>query len=102
MAAKKHKIGITVYRKFDCEELQDYTGGCHAFNVGDRFIVNEDGKMPAGFCTWAWHDLWPAILTLRFGGNFTYCKSKEGLMYSSCSDGLSPVVFCLERIEDKE
>lgn len=100
MAAKKHKVRITVYKKFDCNELPDYSGGCHAFNVGDQFEIQEDGKMPKDFCTWAWHDLWPAILTLRFGGNFTYCRSADGLMYSACSDGLSPVVFKLERIAE--
>ena len=97
--AKKQKVKITVYKKFDCRELPDYSGGCHAFDVGAEFIVKEDGKMPEGFCTWAWHDLWPAIMTLRFGGNFTYCK-QEGMMYSACSDGMSPVVFKVERIQE--
>jgi uncharacterized repeat protein (TIGR04076 family) len=95
--AKKHKVKITVYKKFDCPELPDYSGGCKAFDVGQEFIVEENGNMPEGFCTWAWRDIWPAVLTLRFGGNFTYSKT-EGLMHSSCTDGLSPVVFRLERI----
>ena len=101
MAAKKNRVKITVYRKFDCTELPDYSGGCHAFDVGAEFIVEKDGKMPQGFCTWAWNDIYPVVMTLRFGGNFTYCK-QEGLMYTACSDGLSPVVFRVERIADED
>ena len=100
MAAKKYKLKITVYKKFDCKELPDYAGGCHRVDVGQEFIVKEDGNMPEGFCYWAWHDIWPVVMTLRFGGNLPYCPSQEGLMYSSCSDGMSPVVFKIERIQD--
>jgi uncharacterized repeat protein (TIGR04076 family) len=97
--ARKYPVRITVYKKFDCTELSDYSGGCHAFDVGAEFTVKEDGRMPEGFCYWAWHDIWPVIMTLRFGGEMTYCKSSGGRMYSSCTDGLSPVVFKIERIE---
>lgn len=97
--AKKYPVKITVYRKFDCDELPDYSGGCHAFDAGAEFLVKEDGRMPEGFCYWAWHDIWPVIMALRFGGEMTYCKSSGALMYSSCSDGLSPVVFRIERKE---
>jgi len=97
--ARKYPIKITVYRKFDCEELEDYSGGCHRHEVGQEYIVKEDGNMPEGFCYWAWHDLWPTVFALRFGGNLTYCKEGHR-MYTSCTDGLSPVVFLLERIED--
>lgn len=98
MAAQKYPVKITVYRKFDCEELPDYSGGCKALEVGQEFFVKEDGRMPEGFCYWAWQDLWPFLTTLRFGGNFTFCKSQDGLYYGACSDGLSPVVFKLERV----
>ena len=97
--AQKYPVKITVYKKFDCEELEDYSGGCHAVEVGQEFIVQKDGQMPPGFCYWAWHDLWPVVMTLRFGGKLTYCK-QSNMMYSACSDGLSPVVFRVERIEE--
>ena len=98
MAAKKYPVRITVYKKFDCPEIPDYTVGCKAVEVGQEFVVKEDGKMPEGFCTWAWTDLWGAMTTLRFGGNLTYSKT-DGLYWGSCTDGRSPVVFKLERIE---
>ena len=98
MAAKKYPVKITVYKKFDCPELEDYTTGCKAVEVGQEFLVKEDGKMPEGFCAWAWNDLWGVMTTLRFGGNFTYSKT-DGLYWASCTDGRSPVVFKMERIE---
>ncbi|MDD5017313.1 MAG: TIGR04076 family protein [Eubacteriales bacterium] len=98
MAAKKFPVKITVYKKFDCSELPDYTTGCQAVEVGQEFIVKEDGKMPEGFCTWAWNDIWAALTALRFGGNLTYSKT-DGLHYGACTDGRSPVVFRMERIE---
>jgi len=54
------------------------------------------GPMPAGFCTWAWHDIYPAVTSLRFGGNFPWMK-KEGMVISCCSDGARPVFFRIER-----
>ncbi len=99
MAAKKYPVRISVYKKFDCPELEDYTTGCKAVEVGQEFLVKEDGKMPEGFCTWAWADLWGSLTTLRFGGNLTYSKT-DGLYWGSCTDGRSPVVFKMERIED--
>jgi uncharacterized repeat protein (TIGR04076 family) len=53
--------------------------------------------MPAGFCTWAWHDIYPAVTGLRFGGNYPWMK-KEGAIYSCCSDGARPVFFKIERV----
>jgi uncharacterized repeat protein (TIGR04076 family) len=101
--AKKYPVRITIYKKFDCPELDDYPeGGCKVFSdsdIGKEFIVGVDGKMPEGFCTWAWSDLWPATVTLRFGGNLTYSNT-DGLNWGSCTDGRSPVVFKMERIED--
>jgi uncharacterized repeat protein (TIGR04076 family) len=97
--AQKYPLKITVIRKFDLDDLDDYTHACGAVEEGQEFIVQKDGKMPEGFCYWAWHDLWPVMMTLRFGGDLTYCKEGHR-MYSSCTDGLSPVVFRVERIEE--
>ena len=100
MEAKKYPVKITVFRKFDLKDIDDYVeGGCKAVEEGQEFIVGIDGKMPEGFCTWAWADLWTPIVTLRFGGNFTYSKT-PGRYWGCCSDGRFPVVFMLQRIEE--
>jgi len=63
----------------------------------EEFIVEEAGAMPSGFCTWAWHDIYPAVTGLRFGGNYPWMK-KDGMIYSCCSDGARPVFFKIERL----
>ena len=103
--AKRYPIKITVIKKLSSKEIygQDFpevseemAQYCDRFEVGQEFVVEESGGMPSGFCTWAWHDIYPAIVGLRFGGNYPWIK-KEGLVYSCCSDGARPVFFKIER-----
>lgn len=103
---KKYSLKITVLKKLSAKEVygealpglaDDVTPYCNRLEVGKEFIVDESGAMPAGFCTWAWHDIYPAVTGLRFGGNFSWIK-KEGLAYACCSDGARPVFFRIERM----
>jgi uncharacterized repeat protein (TIGR04076 family) len=55
--------------------------------------------MPDGFCGWAWRDLYKDLSVMVMGGNFDPWVEK-GLIYTSCSDGIRPVSFKLERLED--
>ncbi len=104
--AKRNRVKITVIKKLSSKEvyggpLPEVSGEmapyCDRLQVGQEFIVDESGTMPSGFCTWAWHDLYPAVTGLRFGGNFQWI-TKEGMIYSCCSDGARPVFFKLERL----
>jgi len=104
--AKRNPLKITVLKKLSSKEVygqplpevaEDMSLYCDRHELGQEFIVEESGTMPAGFCTWAWHDIYPAVTGLRFGGNYPWIK-KEGLMYSCCSDGAQPVFFKIERI----
>ena len=67
------------------------------FKEGDEFI-SEDGRIPEGFCNWAFADIHRDITHLRFGGDYPWMKEK-GVTYATCTDGLRPVAFRLERIE---
>ena len=102
----KQPLKITVLKKLSSKEVyghplpevaEDMSPYCDRLEVGQEFIVEESGAMPSGFCTWAWHDTYPAVTGLRFGGNYTWIK-KEGLIYSCCSDGARPVFFKIERL----
>ena len=104
--AEKHALKITVIKKLSAKEVyggplpevsETLAAYCDRLQVGQEFRVDESGAMPSGFCTWAWHDIYPVVTTLRFGGNFTWMK-KEGISYSCCSDGARPVFFKIERI----
>ena len=100
------KIKITVIKRFSPEDVfgHEYktpTGKvvekCH-FEDGQK-RVSENGEMPEDFCSWAWVDLARSIHVLKFGGNFKNW-TEDGIMYDACSDGVRPVCFKLERIEE--
>ncbi len=104
--SQRSKVKITVVKTLSTEDVfgKELPEGadpkmdplCPVHSVGQEFVVPENGSMPQGFCTWAWHDIYPEITTLRLGGNFPWIAG-EGLIYSSCSDGLRPVIFKIER-----
>lgn len=102
-------LRITVIKTTDAHELfggmpkeagTDATSSCPAFKVGDTYTVTDKGgKPPANFpCAWAWHDIFQEILALQLGGN--YPEFKNGVILTSCTDGLHPVFFKLERQEN--
>ena len=100
------KVKITVLKKLSTKQIfgdnpplgQPIEEACDEFKVGQEFIVDEDGEMPEGFCPWAWNDIFSAVTTLRFGGNFDWMK-EQGTQISCCTDGFRPVIFELRRIE---
>jgi len=103
--AERSKVKITVLKITDTKQIfgdklpmGQSMEACSRFKEGQEFTVEEDGLMPEGFCTWAWDDLYKAIVTLRFGGNFPWMNEK-GTGVFCCTDGFRPVVFELRRIE---
>ena len=105
LMVERSKLKITVLKKTDTKQIfgdkppmGQAIDACSLFEVGQEFIVGEDGGMPEGFCHWAWNDLYKVVTTLRFGGNFPWMKEK-GTSVSCCTDGLRPVVFEIRRIE---
>lgn len=100
------KIKISVIKRFSPEDVfgHEYktpTGKvvekC-SYDDGQEWI-SENGEMPEGFCPWAWIDLARSMHVLRCGGDFQDWAEK-GTTYVACSDGVRPVIFKLERIED--
>jgi len=67
---------------------------CPKLKEGDTFVSK--GGFPQAFCGWAFADIQRDIATIRFGGSYPWMQ-EEGVVYSSCTDGLRPVVFRLER-----
>lgn len=104
MVEKAKRLKITVLRRFKPGEVfkkPPVKGGsidaCDTYRDGQVFYVEEDGRMPEGFCDWAWDDINKAIQTLRFNGNFEWID-EPGVSVNCCTDGLRPVVFKIERI----
>jgi len=104
--AERSKVKITVLKKFKPSEVfgdklpadTNIKDACSVFSPGQEYIIGEDGKVPEGFCVWAWNDLYSALTHLRFGGDFPWMKDK-GTIIACCSDGLRPVIFKLERMK---
>jgi len=102
------KIKITVIKKFSSKDVLGYDfkfpngfvmKDCPLVKEGQEFVVEDELARPEGFCRWAWVDIYKDVGILTMGGNFAEGEL-AGLKYSTCSDGLKPVVFKLERIED--
>ncbi|RLG08241.1 MAG: TIGR04076 family protein [Thaumarchaeota archaeon] len=97
------KVKITVLNKLKNPEAlrefgNDLEEECPFFKVGQEFI-SENVQNPEGFCNWAWADIHKDVAILTFGGNAPWIK-REGTIISCCTNGLRPVVFKIERIEE--
>ncbi len=103
--AERSKLRITVLKRQDPKEIfeeypvaeRDWFVPCEVYEDGQEFIVEENLRMPEGFCPSAWLTIYPNVRTLRFGGNLPYFEEK-GVTISCCSDGMRPVIFKIERI----
>ena len=103
----RSKVRITVIKKLSARELYGDEQPCQwqieeicpKFEVGDVYIMPEDGSCPTGFCSWAFADLHRDITHLRFGGDYPMCK-ESGTAVQCCTDGMRPVFFKLERVSD--
>lgn len=92
------KCKIVVIKKVVYQDLyKKYTGKegkiCSVFDEGQEFIVTSPYRPPENFCAWAWADIRPSIHSVYFGG------AKSSVV--CCTDGYRPVVFNVERIEEK-
>jgi uncharacterized repeat protein (TIGR04076 family) len=104
------KCKITVLKRTVHPDLaEEYcknpqTGICTSFKEGDEFIAESSTITPVGFCSYAWIDLHRFVLALMTGGSFgsydwNWMKDDK-TMIACCTDGIRPVIFKLERIEE--
>lgn len=101
------KMKITVLRKTFNQELADRycqgdVGSCPFFSEGQEFFYEHLGerRKPDNFCDQAWSDIYKVIFTLAWNGSFTGWMKKEGTAVTCCTDGIRPVVFLVERIDE--
>lgn len=98
---------ITVVKRHSFQDLVDeYVpdhlhpkwGPCGKFADGQVFAY--EGAPPEGFCSRAWASLWGDLSVIMCNGNASWIN-RRGTMITCCNDGLTPVVFKLERIEEE-
>ncbi len=101
------KVKITVVKKVNNKDMfgdnppAEFTiePECDQLKVGQEFISDE-GSYPPGFCAWAFADIQRDIIHLLFGGDYRPFIKDKGVAISCCTDGIRPVIFKLERMED--
>jgi uncharacterized repeat protein (TIGR04076 family) len=101
------KVKITVVKKLNGKDMfgdklpaqpsDPYVPECPRLEEGQEFVT--DFVCPPGFCGVAFADMQKEIEHLIFGGSYPWFKDK-GVTLSCCNDGLRPVIFKLERVED--
>lgn len=102
---------VTVLKKLFHEELAKEfclkdTAICDCFEVGQEFTTKYPMKEPEGFpCSGAWANISNLVFVLMQGGSFGPSSSWQWMkddrtMISCCADGVRPVVFKLELMEE--
>ncbi len=67
---------------------------------GLEFEVGETGDMPEGFCHHAWYGIYKNVEFLKYGGKLSDWTG-EDTIYGVCPDGIRPVIFKIQRIEEE-
>jgi len=104
MATKYYDVRITVVKKIEVPDIhKEYAAEgvhttCAKFKEGQEFICKGTQK-PEGFCSWAWVQVHDKIVFLALGHDYPWVKQK-GVEIVCCADGLHPVLYKLERIEE--
>ena len=76
-------------------------GACGLFEDGQTFIVEDRPDKPDDFrCHGAWDDIRRDVAIVLFGGNAPWIN-RSGTMITCCTDGLRPVTFLIQRIEEE-
>jgi len=106
--ALRTNLRITVVKKFSPEDVFGLNHGITRngkpfipcdLKEGDEFIVKNQYEIPEGLCERAWHDLYSTILVYHHGGDYNF--PSPNATYQPCGDGVNPVVFKIEKIQDK-
>jgi len=103
------KAKITVVKKLNTNDLygenppapldKNRVPECSVFSEGQEFVLDSLLVCPPGFCAWAYADIQRDLMHILWGGDCPYTK-KKGVAIACCTDGLRPVIFKIERIED--
>ena len=99
-----YDVKITVLKRIENTKISEEfaarkrdLGPCTRVKEGQEF-VSKNMQIPESFCSWAWADIQRDVVHLATGGNVHWINRK-GIEICSCTDGLHPVIYKLERIE---
>lgn len=94
------KCRITVLKREFFPELAtpETSVPCRRFTDGQVMVLDK-AEPPDEFCQWAWNDIRKYVMTLFYGGDFPE-MGRPGAAVVCCTDGIRPVIFKIERIDD--
>jgi uncharacterized repeat protein (TIGR04076 family) len=81
-------------------ELRKNHGPCERFRDGQEFVTDVFGGVPEGFCPWAWDDLYKALVGFAANGHYGMWYRDAKTLIGCCSDGIRPVIFKVEKLEE--
>ena len=102
MYSLKISVLKTEFHKDFADEFrnpQAHYGHCNIFEEGQEFIVEKWWEIPEGFCEWAWIDIQKPLFALATGGDLSPWMKAPDIWIACCTDGVKPVTFKLERLE---
>jgi uncharacterized repeat protein (TIGR04076 family) len=107
---KNYKCKITVLRREYYQDLADEylidpsAGKCHLFEDGQEIIVDDQRSIPmlqGQFCSQAWDSISCYVYAALQGGSIMRgWTHDEKVMIACCNDGIRPVIFKLERLDE--
>jgi uncharacterized repeat protein (TIGR04076 family) len=71
------------------------------FEEGQTFISEDWPTKPDGFCERAWPDIRYEVAMVMYSASIPWIAD-PGYTITCCNDGLRPVIFLIERVEDDE
>jgi uncharacterized repeat protein (TIGR04076 family) len=84
----------------DAERFPQDAGPCPMWKEGQEFVIEGSWPTkPAGFCDWAWTDVQRDVTMILLGADLPWLKT-PGVAIACCTDGLRPVSFKIERVDD--
>jgi uncharacterized repeat protein (TIGR04076 family) len=99
------KVKITVVKTFSPEDIFGHEilrdgkaiQAC-SYKVGQEFIMDHHFNRPKDFCGQAWQDLYNTLIIYYCGGDYNY--PEPGVTYQPCGDGIRPVIFKIEKLNE--
>lgn len=81
------------------EDLKSRFGKCFVFEEGQTFVSEDWPSKPDGFCERAWPNIHHEVAMVMYGASVPWIE-KAGHTITCCNDGLRPVIFLIERVDD--
>jgi uncharacterized repeat protein (TIGR04076 family) len=102
----ENKVKVTVLRRFFYADLaEEYliegksVGACPLLKEGDVFLFEGNAVMPENFCPWTWIDIYKTVSSIFAGATYSSWNNREHQSIICCTDGIRPVVFKVEWVE---